>query len=98
MFNILPLRDLVTTDGRVTIVFELFVGSKPIVSHFRVFGCLCIAKKWTIPVDGKPEDNSKGTQSGIRGKHLGFSPTQKNCSFYVTSTRQIVISGDVICD
>jgi hypothetical protein len=55
----------------------LFVGSKPMVSHFRVFGCPCIAKKWTISVDGKPEDNSKGMQRGIRGIHLGFSRTQK---------------------
>ncbi len=74
------------------------MGSKPRVSHFRVFGCPCIAKKWTISVDGKPEVNSKGTQRGIRGIHLGFSPTQKGWLLYVPSTRQIVISGDVICD
>ncbi len=49
-------------------------------------------------MDGKPEDNSKGTQRGIRGIHLGFSPTQKGLLLYVSSTRQIVISGDVICD
>ena len=49
-------------------------------------------------MDGKPEDNSKGTQRGIRGIHLGFSPTQKGLLLYVPSTRQIVISGDVICD
>jgi hypothetical protein len=67
------------------------------VSHFRVFGCPCIAKKWTISVDGKPKDNSKGTQKGIRGIHLGFSPMQKGLLLYVPSTRQIVISGDVIC-
>ncbi len=98
MFNILPLKDLVTLDGTVSTPFELFVGTTPMVSHFRVFGCPCIAKKWTISVDGKPEDNSKGTQRGIRGIHLGFSPTQKGLLLYVPSTRQIVISGDVICD
>ncbi len=98
VFNILPLKDLVTADGTVTTPFELFVGSKPMVSHFRVFGCPCIAKKWTISVDGKPVDNSKGTQRGIRGIHLGFSPTQKGLLLYVLSTRQIVISGHVICN
>jgi hypothetical protein len=36
MFNILPLKGLVTADGTVTTPFELFAGSKPIVSHFRV--------------------------------------------------------------
>ncbi len=87
-----------TVDGTVASPFELFVGSKPMVSHFRVFGCPCIAKKWTISVDGKPEDNSKDTQRGIRGIHLGFCPTQKGLLLYVPSTRQIVISGDVICD
>jgi hypothetical protein len=42
--NKLPLKDLVTADGTVSTPFELFVGSKPMVSHFRVFGCPCIAK------------------------------------------------------
>jgi hypothetical protein len=96
VFNILPLKDLLTLDGTVSTPFELFVGSKPMVSHFRVFGCPCIAKKWTISVDGKPEDNSKGTQHGIRGIHLGFSFTQKGLLLYIPSTRQIIISGDVV--
>jgi transposase InsO family protein len=45
VFTILPLKKLVTADGTVTTPFELFVRSKPVVSHFRVFGCPCIAKK-----------------------------------------------------
>jgi hypothetical protein len=98
VFNILPLMDLVTADGAVTTSFELFVGSKPMVSHFRVFRCSCIAKKWTISVGGKPEDNSKGPLRGIRGIHLGFFPTQKGLLLYFFSTWQIVISGDVICN
>jgi hypothetical protein len=68
------------------------------VSHCRVFGCPCITKKWTISVDGKPEDKSKGTQRGIRGIDLVFSSTQIGLLLYVPSTRQIVISGDVICE
>ncbi len=98
MFNILLLKDLVTDDGIVTTPFALFVGTKPMVSHFRVFGCPCVAKRWTLSVDGKPEDNSKGTQRGIRGMHFGFSPNQKGLLLYVLFTRQIVISGDVIRD
>ncbi len=98
VFNILPLKDLVTAYGTVSTPFELFVGSKPMVSHFRVFGCPCIAKKWTVSGDGKPENNSKGNQRGIRGIYLGFYTTQKGLLLYVLSTRQIVICGDVICD
>jgi hypothetical protein len=64
------------------------------ISHFRVFGCPCIAKKWTISLDGKPENNSKSTQR----IDLRFSLTQKGLLLYAPSTRQIVISGDVICD
>jgi hypothetical protein len=45
VFNILPLNDLVTVGGTVTTPFELFEGSKPMVSHFRVFECPCIAKE-----------------------------------------------------
>jgi hypothetical protein len=40
----------------------------------------------------------QGTYSGIRGIHLGFSPTWKGLLLYVPFTRQIVISGDVIFD
>ncbi|MFN9981103.1 MAG: hypothetical protein ACK53Y_14350, partial [bacterium] len=85
--HVLPLKDLVTIDGVITTSYELFVGSKPKVSHFRVFGCPCIAKNGTISVDGKPEVNSKGTQRGIRETHLVFSPTQKGWLHYVPSTR-----------
>ncbi len=85
VLNILPLKDLVTADGTVTTPFESFVGSKPMVSHFRVFGFPCISMKWTISVDGKPDDNSKGTQRGIRGIHLEFSPAQKGLLLYVPS-------------
>jgi len=67
VFNVLPLKNLVTSDGIITTPCELFLGSKPKGSHFRVFGCPCIAKNGTISVDGKPEVNSKGTQRGIRG-------------------------------
>ena len=98
VFTVLPLKDLVTSDGIITTPYELYVGSKPKVSHFRVFGYPCIAKKWIISVEGKPEDNSKGTQRGIRRIHLGFSPTQKGWLLYVPYIRQIVISGVVICD
>jgi hypothetical protein len=98
MFNTLSCKDLVTADDTVTTPFELFVGSKPMVSHFRVFGRPCFTKKWTTLVDCKPEDNSKGIQRGIKGIHLGFSPTQKGLLLFVPFTRKIVISGDVICD
>ncbi len=40
-------------------------------------------------MDGKPEDNSKGTQRGIRGIHLGFSSTQKGLLLYVPSTGRL---------
>jgi hypothetical protein len=63
-----------------------------------VFGCPCITKKWIISVDGKPEENSKGAQTALRGKHLGFPPTQKGLLLYVPTKRQIVISGDVTYD
>jgi hypothetical protein len=29
VFNFLPLKDLVTSDGVITTPYELFVGSKP---------------------------------------------------------------------
>jgi len=66
VFNGLPLKDLVTSDGVITTPCELFVGSKPKVSRFRVFWCSCIAKKWIISVDDKPEDNERHQRKSLR--------------------------------
>ncbi len=98
LFNFLPLKDLVTAVGTVSTTFALFVGSKPMVSPFEVLGCPCIAKMWSISVNGKPEDNSRGTQRGIRGIQFGFPPMQKGLILYASSTKEIVIYGDDICD
>ncbi len=35
---------------------------------------------------------------GMIGIHISFSPTQKKLLMYVPSTKQIVLSGDIICD
>jgi hypothetical protein len=67
-------------------------------SHFRVFGCPCIVKKWAISVYGKPEDNSRELREESGEYTLDFPPTQKGLLLYVPSTSQIVISGDVVCD
>jgi hypothetical protein len=39
VFSIPPLKGLVTADSTVTTTFDFFVGSKPIISHFKVFEC-----------------------------------------------------------
>jgi hypothetical protein len=49
VFNVLPLKDLVTSDGVITTPYQLFVGSKPKVSHFRVFGFPCIVRSGQSP-------------------------------------------------
>ncbi len=54
-------------------------------------------------MDGKPEDNSKGTQRAIRGINLRFSPAHKGLLLFVPSTRQTLNQADchiwdVICD
>jgi hypothetical protein len=42
-----------------------------------------MSKKLAISVDGKPEDKSTGTQRGVRGMCLGFSPTQNQTDCHI---------------
>ncbi len=99
VFNILPLEDLVTANGTVTTPFELFVGSKPMVSHFSVFGCPCIAKSGQSQWMASLKITARAPREELGEYTLDFLQPRKDCYFtFVPSTRQIVISGDVIWD
>jgi transposase InsO family protein len=52
IFNILPIKDLTTGDGDPTTPYFLFYGHKPYISHYRVFGCPVVAKKWITHSNG----------------------------------------------
>jgi transposase InsO family protein len=94
IFNILPVKGLLDNDGNVCTPYELFMGEKPRINHFCVFGCPIVAKKWNT----KQSSTGKQTERGIRGIFLGLDTNQKGYVFYAPGTRQIYISGDIIFD
>jgi hypothetical protein len=96
VFNLLPVQGLKNAAGNCGTPYELFTGRKLLISHFRVFGCPVVAKKWTVQIDGKRKDNN--AQCGIRGVFIGFPANQKGYLLYIPSSWQIVVSGDVAFD
>jgi len=92
VFIVLPIKDLIDQEGNVTTPSCLFLGTKPLVSAFHVFSCPCIAKKWTARINGKLiMDSTQWT-------FIGFPDSQKGWFLYIPSTRQIIVSGDVLFD
>lgn len=52
VFNVLPVKNLYNTNGEICSPFELFTGTKPLISHLHVFGCPAVAKCLVISVEG----------------------------------------------
>jgi hypothetical protein len=94
IFNVLPVKGLKNTAGNPATPHELFLGEQPKISHFRVFGCPVVARKWSTP----QISSGKQTERGVRGIFLGMDTNQKGYIFYSPGTRQIYVSGDVIFD
>jgi hypothetical protein len=94
IFNVLPVKELQNSDGNTAAPYELFVGSKPKIHHFRVFGCPVVARKWSTTQNS----SGKQTERGIQGIFIGLDDNQKGYLFYAQGSRQIYTSGDVIFD
>ena len=53
IFPVLPIKDLINKDGDPTMPHILATGTKPSVSHLRVFFCPCVVRKATTHVETK---------------------------------------------
>jgi hypothetical protein len=94
IFNVLPVRGLYDEQGNVATPHLLFLGNKPQIKHFCIFGCPIVARKWsTIQTS-----SGKQTERGVRGIFIGFDMNQKGYLFYSPGSRQIYISGDLLFD
>jgi transposase InsO family protein len=83
-FNVLPVKGLYSGD-QVATPYELFQGTQPNISHFRVFECPVTARKWITNTDS----NGKKTERGIRGIVAGFDANQKGYMFFLPASRQL---------
>jgi hypothetical protein len=96
VFNILPVKNLYNTEGDIASPHELFTGSKPLISNYRVFGCPVVAKRWVVSIDGR--ETVHCTEKGIRGIFIGFPPNQKGHLIFLPGSRTIAVWGDVMFD
>jgi hypothetical protein len=68
---------------------EAFIGVKPEVGHFRIFGCPVY---FYVP----KEKRTKLDPSGRKGTFVGYSESSKAYWIYIPGQRQIEVIRDVI--
>jgi len=94
--SMLLVKNLYNSEGERCSPFELFIGTKPTISHLRVFGCPVVAKRSVITIDDLTTKHR--TEKGIRGFFIGIPANQKGYLIYLPGSRTIACSGDVKFD
>ena len=98
IFSVLPIKHLINKDGDPTTPHKLATGTKPSVSHLRVLFCPCVVRKATAHVETKTLNMHHQAQNGFSGIFVGIAEHQKGYHVYVTSTKKIISSYDVVFD
>ena len=98
MFPVLPIKDLINVDGDPTTPHKLATGKKPSVSHLRVLFFPIVVCKAMAHVETKTLNMRYQAQKGFRGIFIGILEHQKGYLLYVTSTRKVISSYDVVFD
>ena len=98
IFPVLPIKYLINKDGGPTTPHKLATGTKHSVSHLHVLFCPCVVRKATAHVETKTLNMHHLAQNGFRGIFVGIPQHQKGYLVYVTSTRKIISSYDVVFD
>ena len=98
IFPVLPIKDLINKDGDPTTPFKLAASIKPSVSHLHVLFCPCVIWKATAHVGTKALNMHHQAQNIFRSIFVGIPQHQKRYLMYVTSTRKIISSYDVVFD
>ena len=98
IFPVLPIKYLINKDGDPTTPHRLSTGTKPSVSHLCVLFCPCAVRKSTAQVETKTLNMRHQAQKGFRGIFVGIPEHQKGYLLYVSSTRKVISSYDVVFD
>ena len=97
IFPVLPIKDMINTDGDLTIPFKLATGMKPSVSHLRMSFCPCVVGKTTAHVETKLLNMHHQGQKWFGGIFVGIPQHQKVYLVYILSTRKIISEYDFVC-
>ena len=98
IFPVLPIKDLINKDGDPTTPHKMATGTKHSVSHLRVLFCPCVVHKAMAHVETNTLNICLQAQKGFRGIFVGIPEYQKGYLVYVTTTRKIIYSYDVVLD
>ena len=98
IFPVLPIKDLIDTDGNPRTPYKLATGTKPSVSHLRVLFCPCVVRKAMAHVETKTLNMLHHAQKGFRVIFVGIPQHHKGYLVYVPVTRNVILSYDVMFD
>ena len=98
IFPVVPIKDIINEDGDPTTPHKLATGTKPSVSHVRVLFCPCVVRKATAHVETKTLNMRHQAHKGFRGIFVGIPDHQKGYLLYVSSTRKLISSYNVVFD
>ena len=89
---------MINDVGDTTTPYKLATGTKPSVSHLRVFFFPCVVRKATAHIGTKASNMRHQAQKGFHGIFVGIPQHQKVYLVYVPSSRKIISSYDVVFD
>ena len=96
IFPVLSIKDLINKDGKPTTLFKLATCMKPSVSHLHVLFCPCVVRKNTAHVVTKVLNIHYQVKKLFCVIFVGTPQHQKGYLVYVTCTRKIISSYDVV--
>ena len=95
---VLPIKYLINEEGDPITPFKLATGTKPSVLYLRVLLCPCVVRKATAQVGTKALNMCHQAQKCFCGIFLGITQHQKVYLVYVTCTRKVISSYEVVFD
>jgi transposase InsO family protein len=107
VFNLLPLRDLVDSNGDPCTPLGAYTGTKPKLSRLRVLFCPCVinngqTKRHIDPAKPKKarkvNTRSNCAERGTKAIHVGLPRYQNGWLCYIPSTGGLRVSQDVSFD
>ncbi|MGH7974584.1 MAG: hypothetical protein ACREBR_03580 [bacterium] len=97
IFPAIPWKNL-QIEGRQSTPHEMVTGLRPPIKHLRTLFCPCIVRKHTVRQQGQVIQTSHIPQRGVRDVFIGFPRDQSGSLVFIPSTRQILVSADVVYD
>ena len=98
IFPVIPIKHFVNHDSEPNMSHKLTNGTKTSVSNLMVLLSPCVVQKATTHIDKKLLNIRHRSQRCFRGISIIIPQHKKGYLIYVSSTRKIVSSREVVFD